>query len=749
MADVKITNTTGDLNGAILSNAATEETLKELLAATKEKSSGSRTSRNPLDGLTDNARNASDALDEFSDNLDDVNVETVKNTKTMKALNVVSASTTATLNAVGRGLRGVSNTSVDAQGQIEQFGGMVSGALGGAGDAATDAGSAMMGMGKKASRAGLLIAGAGMALSALATASSAAFAAMSTIIGMAQGFQQTFKAINASGFVLDSSFADLTSNTLAANLTLGQFAGVVERNRTEFSFFAGSVNQGAKRVLALRTAMDQTLVDGFVNMGVSLENIPDALSNYLTLLGRSGRDMQQSDQQAIAGATQLYKQQRLLANLTGKSIEAIQDESLVRTRATRIQATLNEIAEVAPEGRMAFDQAAGIAGMLGDTFKTGFEAMFAGDVTDETLKAIQAQTPSLYAAFQEVNEGIKSGALGMEEAQIAMYNAIQQAAPGLQAELGQAAQILRYSGIETPISALGPDLGLALERLPQIVNGSLDQVKANIDAQFAGGTDGKGGADPMLEAFRNVEQGALQVQLALQAIAQQITTGIGDETSGVFKSFADGLRTVTDEIITQANKLGSGTNVSSVGGEDTRPSWYDVDLGQTFENTMMAGTAGAAVGSVAGGIGAAPGAVAGAIIGLVGDLSAQVLGNIFGFSTGGIINASPQGQLAMLHGTEAIVPLPDGNKIPVEITNNRSASDDFGNQNTNNETLMSLANAITSSSMIDNSRSMPELVQINRNLLQQNFSLNEKIERLIRVTEESNNISRNSAYARA
>jgi len=747
MADVKITNTTSDLNGATLNNAATEETLKELLAATKGQTKGSRTSRNPLDGLTDNARNASDALDEFSDNLDDVNAETIKNTKSMKALNFASTATTATLNAVGRGLRSVSNTSTDAQGQIEQFGGMVSGALGGAGDAATDAGSAMMGMGKKAGRAGLLIAGAGMALSALATASGAAFAAMSTIIGMAQGFQQTFKAINASGFVLDSSFADLTSNTRAADLTLGQFAGVVERNRTEFSFFAGSVNQGAKRVLALRTAMDQTLVDGFVNMGVSLENIPDALSNYLTLLGRSGRDMQQSDQQAIAGATQLYKQQRLLANLTGKSIEAIQDESLVRTRATRIQATLNEIAEVAPEGRMAFDQAAGIAGMLGDTFKTGFEAMFAGDVTDDTLKAIQAQTPSLYAAFQEVNEGIKSGALGMEEAQIAMYNAIQQAAPGLQAELGQAAQVLRYSGIETPIAALGPDLGLALERLPQIVNGSLDQLKADIDTQFAGGTDGEGGADPMLESFRNVEQGALEVQLALQAIALQITNSIGDETSGVFKSFADGLRTVTDEIITQANKLGGGTGINP---EDPTTGIGEGAMSGAIEGASV----GAFVGSFFGPLAAAGGAAVGGLLGSLLGAANAYYGNLggertlaaeeyvntanefagySGMANGGVATGPSSGYMMELHGTEAVVPLPDGRSIPVDFSNNM---------------FDSLVSALTNA-MSDSSKSMPELVQINKNLLQQNFSLNEKIDRLIRVTEESNNISRNSAYARA
>jgi hypothetical protein len=38
-----------------------------------------------------------------------------------------------------------------------------------------------------------------------------------------------------------------------------------------------------------------------------------------------------------------------------------------------------------------------------------------------------------------------------------------------------------------------------------------------------------------------------------------------------------------------------------------------------------------------------------------------------GYSTGGIASGSNQGHLAMLHGTEAVVPLPNGKSIPVEM----------------------------------------------------------------------------------
>ena len=37
------------------------------------------------------------------------------------------------------------------------------------------------------------------------------------------------------------------------------------------------------------------------------------------------------------------------------------------------------------------------------------------------------------------------------------------------------------------------------------------------------------------------------------------------------------------------------------------------------------------------------------------------------YSTGGIARGPQSGYPAMLHGNEAVVPLPDGNKIPVEL----------------------------------------------------------------------------------
>lgn len=64
------------------------------------------------------------------------------------------------------------------------------------------------------------------------------------------------------------------------------------------------------------------------------------------------------------------------------------------------------------------------------------------------------------------------------------------------------------------------------------------------------------------------------------------------------------------------------------------------------------------------------GPVLGGALGIFGLKNGGIMNNgskVSGYATGGIANGSEQGHLAMLHGREAVVPLPNGNKIPVDM----------------------------------------------------------------------------------
>ena len=733
---VKITNTLGDLSGAILENAATEETLKELLDVMKEQARPGST-KGPLAGLENSAKKATGALDEFSDELDDASKDVNANSRTLKNFAKGGRIAVASLDAVNRGLRGISGSSDTAQGQIQQFGGMAAGTLSGVGQAATSAGVGLAMVRPQARLAAGALAVAGTALGILGNAAAAATAAFATIIGMVQGFQQTFVQINQTGFVLDSSFGELITRTHDANLTLGQFAGVVERNRTEFAYFAGSVNQGTNRILALRSAMSDDVIDGFINMGIGLENIPDALASYLSLLGRSGRQMAQNDQMAIDGATRLFQQQRLLANLTGQSVDAIRAEAMERTRATRVQASFNEMV---PGARDAYAAAAGaVSGVLGPQLAQGFEAIFAGDIADPMYQAIMGAAPGITRELESLRDGIATGAITPEEAQRITLERLQAAGPMIERELNTAAEFARFS-IETPFHQFTGDLGFALDRIRSIMEVDIDQLEGFVRDQFTGLPAAGESADTMLTSFRNVERGSLEVQLALQGIAATITESVGSGPTGLFARFASSMNEMVDAMLHASRNL---TGIRGVGPDGVV---QQSRLDRAIDGARGGAGEGALVGGTFGAIGGFKGMLGGSLIG-------GALGGAIGFfrslvdsapefSRGGVFSASPTGNLAMLHGTEAVVPLPDGQSIPVNLNTQAAEGplDELGGY---------LSTAIGTGALIDNSRSMTELVRLNRSLVSQNYQLVEKFDQLVRAMNESNAISRSAAMARA
>ena len=82
----------------------------------------------------------------------------------------------------------------------------------------------------------------------------------------------------------------------------------------------------------------------------------------------------------------------------------------------------------------------------------------------------------------------------------------------------------------------------------------------------------------------------------------------------------------------------------------------------------------------AGGAGGGLGGIISAVAGMFGFKDGGIMNNgskVSGYATGGIANGPSSGHLAMLHGREAVVPLPNGNKIPVDMKG-------AGNVNTNN-----------------------------------------------------------------
>ena len=123
------------------------------------------------------------------------------------------------------------------------------------------------------------------------------------------------------------------------------------------------------------------------------------------------------------------------------------------------------------------------------------------------------------------------------------------------------------------------------------------------------------------------------------------------------------------------------------------------------------------------------------------------------FATGGIARGPKSGYAAELHGTEAVVPLPNGESIPVSLTTSGmrgliegivdTTISKSGATDTDTEIVADI------SASLDGSRTLGELLQVNKSMLQYFITSMQKTEEMLRVMDEANYIARNIQYARA
>ena len=99
------------------------------------------------------------------------------------------------------------------------------------------------------------------------------------------------------------------------------------------------------------------------------------------------------------------------------------------------------------------------------------------------------------------------------------------------------------------------------------------------------------------------------------------------------------------------------------------------DLFGSFGKLFSTGGAGMGGGLLSGLASMIPGIgpILGGALGIFGFKNGGIMNNgskVSGYATGGIADGPNSGHLAMLHGREAVVPLPNGNSIPVQMTGN-------------------------------------------------------------------------------
>jgi len=151
------------------------------------------------------------------------------------------------------------------------------------------------------------------------------------VAGAVETLQTQFQSAASVGANFGGNIAEFSKAAGGAGMTMEQFSSVVQKNAQGLVFLGGSTAEGAKRLADMGKQIRKSQVgDELARLGFSTVDINNGLAEYSGRLARNGRAEQLSNKQLIGLTGQYLKNLDAVSKLTGKSKEALQAEQDAR-----------------------------------------------------------------------------------------------------------------------------------------------------------------------------------------------------------------------------------------------------------------------------------------------------------------------------------------------------------------------------------------------------------------------------------
>jgi len=362
-----------------LNNAATEATLKQLLAAVKGMNQsivkmGSTTNKgNQASGLDPNlAKRSKETADGLSD-LEEGVVKTVAGFNPL--IKVIS------------GLGGI---------------------LGGLTASAIDTGKNLVDLGEKAIEGTARMSDFYGAMKDLPLGLGIVAGLFQKIAEFQEKNLDAYRQLSKSGVNFAGSLTDLRMAASEAYLTLDQFQSLVKENSDTFARMGGTVNDGAKNFVKFSHALiDSDVGDRLMALGMTTEELNSGLAGYIKSTGgRNAAEMK--DTKALSQAAGEYLTQLdQLAQLTGKSREELEKQQEEAAQDAAYQMALAGKTE--EEKAKAAAALAEMQAKYGKAGADAFKAKFLGlPPVSEQAQTLTAMVKGFDGAVGEVVSDVKN-----------------------------------------------------------------------------------------------------------------------------------------------------------------------------------------------------------------------------------------------------------------------------------------------------------------------------------------------------
>jgi hypothetical protein len=233
---------------------------------------------------------------------------------------------------------------------------------------------------------GLLIKGVVAAFTAVTAATIGSVKAANE---MADKLYKGYSGLAKSGGAAADGMTGVFNNAKKLGLSMNEldgFVSLINENSSDLALFSGSVAKGRERLADMGDALRGSR-EGFLAMGLSMQDVSEGMAGYMRLQARTGNMQERSARDSAAAAKEYIYQQDALAKITGINVK---DQQKIREAALTEEMFLAKIRQLQREGRTKEAEELQVANIMmskhGEETGRAFRASITGRLTDEAAR---------------------------------------------------------------------------------------------------------------------------------------------------------------------------------------------------------------------------------------------------------------------------------------------------------------------------------------------------------------------------
>ena len=392
---------TGDLNGQPiqLNNAATEVTLKQILAAilaqvqlqsknTKSDTKLQKELEKELERLAKASKKQREEIDKGTESTKKSTKAKDDETEQAKKAKELAKQGAAQLDNFANGLYGATKSVL----------GLASG---------------MTNLINTLAKTGNSLEGAAGAMGSIPIVGTALSGIFGAVAGAAEKTYEAFKQSASVGANFGGSIAAMVNSASAAGLTFEQFSGIIAKQGQNLALLGGSTEEGAKRLAQLGKDIKGSPIAKELNrLGYSTEAINEGMASYSGQLAKTGALQGMTNAQLVAGTGAYLKDLDALTKLTGKNKQEIEGERNARLKDAQFRNIMSKLDADSQKNLQ------NLMDSIPAEHQEGMKEIIAtGTATSEAGKKALAFLPESSKAMMGLNQQIRTtGKMGASQA---------------------------------------------------------------------------------------------------------------------------------------------------------------------------------------------------------------------------------------------------------------------------------------------------------------------------------------------